>query len=69
MVNITENFQTNVLCYEEKIGETTSIIDIYPKTVASNVNDKDDKTVQAHINDNERHLTSSQVNEFTKDKL
>lgn len=65
MVNITENFQTNVLCYED--GD--KVIDINPKTIASNVDDENNKTVQAHINDNERHLTSSQVNELTKDKL
>lgn len=65
MVNITENFQTNVLCYKD--GD--EVIDFNPKTIASNVDDENNKTVQAHINDNERHLTSSQVNELTKDKL
>ena len=71
MVNITDNFQTNVLCYEKKLGETTSIIDINPKTIASNVDVDDDnnKTVQKHIDDKSIHMDKIGVEALVADKL
>lgn len=68
MVNITDNFQTNVLCYED--GD--NVIDINPKTIASNVDDENNKTVQAHIDDISIHTTQQRVaelEELVADKL
>lgn len=66
MTNITENFKTTILCYEDESGDIT---DINPQTIASNVLDEKSSNVQAHINDTSIHMTESRVKELVADKL